>query len=613
MKYLFVVLLFVVPLAVQAVCSNKIDPSKVIIFVDTNQSELEIATAEKSACARGEKFVSIPKDYPIVETKKPSSFMGMMIKSSMKLSTKAALDDIRKSGGKLKSFIVSGHDGGGHFAGEKGRLTSQELLELMQEYKDVNDVSSALLLGCYTGVQKEIMKWRGIFPKIQLIGGYDGSAPLADRPQGHQYITELLTKESQLTSQADQKRLQNFTNANLRSLSGLNAAVFIQCDETLREEGYYFSSKHREDGFAKMDTKKCLDEAVISKLIADHAKYANGEVEPPKDTVNGEMRSIYNQARSLEHCLEITGKGVNASEAFNLLFYEGVKRNFSEFYKDDLVKVSEEFSKLDANEMIKAILEKNAAMEKKIKDAEEEVFLLNTPDLYLKKIAEDLLNIKKEKEALLNLPEFANFKTALTPDGQLDPTKMHLIRPADFDSYMKFNVVNNKENDLKNLASKKDNDLATALAEVKANKEQIIKLTKSDVDSNRSIVNELKTNPDFTKNLWVPNTENLTNKTRKELLLNVNQLNKVLSMPGLSSKQRSVLTWTNSILNRHLIHFRNPFSWHEYVGKVEAPEIYRRLSDLTDDCPGCGSGSGVGMGFFDSSRRPTVGGSGSGN
>jgi len=40
--------LFSFPLMAQSTCNKKIDPSKVMLFVDTNNSELEIETYQKS-------------------------------------------------------------------------------------------------------------------------------------------------------------------------------------------------------------------------------------------------------------------------------------------------------------------------------------------------------------------------------------------------------------------------------------------------------------------------------------------------------------------------------------------------------------------------------------
>lgn len=61
MKYLILPLLLTSLNALA--CASKIDESKVMLFVDTNFSDLEIATATKAACQRGEKLVVVPRNY----------------------------------------------------------------------------------------------------------------------------------------------------------------------------------------------------------------------------------------------------------------------------------------------------------------------------------------------------------------------------------------------------------------------------------------------------------------------------------------------------------------------------------------------------------------------
>jgi len=43
-------------------CNRKVDKSKVIVFIDTRNSLLEVADAQKAACERGETFKSLPSD-----------------------------------------------------------------------------------------------------------------------------------------------------------------------------------------------------------------------------------------------------------------------------------------------------------------------------------------------------------------------------------------------------------------------------------------------------------------------------------------------------------------------------------------------------------------------
>ena len=44
-------------------CNVKTDPKKVMLFVDTNNSEQEIETTKKAACSRGMRLMVVPKNY----------------------------------------------------------------------------------------------------------------------------------------------------------------------------------------------------------------------------------------------------------------------------------------------------------------------------------------------------------------------------------------------------------------------------------------------------------------------------------------------------------------------------------------------------------------------
>ncbi|WPU64867.1 hypothetical protein [Peredibacter starrii] len=384
MKKLLLLPLAVLPLYAGASCQDSIKSDKYMLFIDTNESEREIETAEKAACARGEKMVIVPKNYKDYRTymeemakakkvamdctkKNPTSTTACrdvqvafrqsyekmekfrLSQPKIETGTDEALKEIKSKNGKLNNLIISGHDGGGEFGGAKGRMSREDLSKAMAKYKDINNVSTLMLLGCYTGVQKEIIEWKNIFPDVRMIGGYDDSAPLSDKPAGHQFITELLTKEKALIANADQKKLQNFTRANVKSLTLLNAAVYVNCEDGTNKEEFYYTSKNRGKHFSPYGAKECHEkEKEFNDIITQMAPYETGEKEPPADTARGELRQLYIKARNLEHCSDFLKKEINVSNLFNLLFYQGIKDSFAAFYKDDLAaaeKAVEEMKK----------------------------------------------------------------------------------------------------------------------------------------------------------------------------------------------------------------------------------------------------------------------------
>lgn len=183
-----------------------------------------------------------------------------------------------------------------------------------------------MLLGCYTGVQKEILSWKSIFPNVRMIGGYDGSAPLSDKLAGHTYLEDLLSKEKKLIQQADEKKINKFMANNVRHFNMLSAAVYVNpvCEEENpeNEKDYYYSSKQRALKFHEFDASKCLTmREELDKMSDDYKKYQYGDVEPPSDSSKGELRDLYDEARSVEHCVEILEADLDVNNLFNLRFY----------------------------------------------------------------------------------------------------------------------------------------------------------------------------------------------------------------------------------------------------------------------------------------------------
>ena len=68
--YLIAILLVSPPTWADYKCNRKIDKSKVVVFVDTRNSVLEVADAQKAACERGESFKRLPSDNSQIDAKK---------------------------------------------------------------------------------------------------------------------------------------------------------------------------------------------------------------------------------------------------------------------------------------------------------------------------------------------------------------------------------------------------------------------------------------------------------------------------------------------------------------------------------------------------------------
>lgn len=608
MKKLIPVATLLVSFGAHAQCNKKIDPSKVMLFIDTNNSELEIATTEKAACERGQKLVVVPKNYKeyiqlttasslatkkmekcikaqqqCADTEKQLNDLNRKIgemnanNKSIRQQTEEALKEIKASNGKLQNVSISGHDGGGHFGGFKGGFGRHEFSELMRQYGDINEVSSLLLLGCYTGVPKEVIEWKHIFPGVKIIAGYDGSAPLSDKPHGHQYISDVLLKEKKLLENAEQKKLQSYAKQNVQGLIHMNAAMYLDCNDGTKGAEFYFGSQKEGKAFRPFDIKEC--EAKMPEIEALNAKveqFYSGEMEPPKDTATGALRGLYNEARRIEHCGEIMERPININALFNMLFNEGVKKNFANFYKDDLAEAEKIFASITIEDIEKKSAEQAAASQLAIDKLKADLAKYEAdPELLIKDEKAKLDVIIAGRDKLLNDPAYAEAKRMLDPEtgaysGPMNPspeltTKLTALMTA---------ITNTRFSKLGFQALQEAPE--RGLMSLRAN----IVMQEKMMEAQKNAVTTLKESFKSGNKPWVPTAQNLASKTRKEMLKNLHDITSVMMVPGLTNQQRAALGWITSSTSTHLQYFQNPFSWHEYTGTTEAPQFTYRLKDM---------------------------------
>lgn len=637
MKKLFFILLVLTSPLIKAECNRKIDPKQVIIFVDTNTSAPEIVKAEAGACARGQRLVIIPKNHKEYDLlfqsskqiaqqlnncrskKSLNNNCSHLEKKENEISEKinnfryaslnysALLNDqlkeLKKSNSSAVSFIISGHDGGGHFGGEKGRIGRDEIDKVFKDYPEVNKVKSALLLGCYTGVKFEVKQWASTFPDLHLLGGYDSTAPLSERPAGQQYVQELLLSENKLVEKSDQKKLEKKLFSSIKSLKELRAGIYIKpiCSSKSDNEAFYYGSQNSDRGLEVLDFAECSKPEVIkdiSEMTPLFEKYYSGELEPPADTTNGELRQIYNKTRRYEHCLDDNRSPITSSSVFNLLFYNGIKESFSDFYKDDLNKAEDILKNLNLDDVIKN-------QEKMLQDMEEQNNLLksenekltNSPELYIEENNKIFDEDSKKYDQLLNDPAYASVLEQMP----------HLKKKFTIElrSYLDFNYRTPEEE----LKAKELSDLQEKIAQLsykigaaKAFPAQVISQNNYMINNYEYQISrisnkltEYKKNPSILQNIWVPTAQNLKNKSRKEIMINNHKIFDLASTPGFPPKINATLSWMGNVTNSHLVYLQNPFSWHEHTARVEAPPHPTRLQPFLDNAKNYSNMQGAGF------------------
>ncbi|QLY24535.1 hypothetical protein HW988_13870 [Bdellovibrio sp. KM01] len=335
-----------------------------ILFVDVNNSPKEIEAAQKAAIARHEKLIVIPdpqkqtaqdkelrrqidqatNNARTICNKSPGKDCGDAIQartnlvekqmkspnyvSSENLSSQLAV--LKKNGSKLSSVIISGHDGNGHFGGSQGLLNDKDIAEAFAQNAPVGDeVRSMMLWGCYTAnIGSLTSYWKKTLPNVELIAGYDGIAPLGDKPANWDYLSDVLIKEKKLTAIKDanelKKALQGLDGTNL-----LNASLCV--DDNFASNKFALNLKDAKKLCA--GTLEAVKPAYECYLKAEDQKCAN----PPKNTGNSELRTAYNKLQDSRHCAEIH-EGQLAPDTpspdilIRLIHFQNVKDNLTRVY-----------------------------------------------------------------------------------------------------------------------------------------------------------------------------------------------------------------------------------------------------------------------------------------
>lgn len=380
MKF-FLFLALLVPITSWSQCARPVDEKNVVVFIDANTADGEIAEAAKGACQSGRKFVVIPRNYkehgkilvPWLQAHRAEEAacgddgrntetprcqaasdrtaqlenayhaFKRQSKFDLKKSIADELKSISDSGATISALTVSGHDGGGHFGGEKGSISRASLAEALRVHPNINKIESIVLAGCFTGVLSEIPQWRNAFPELKSIYGYDGYAPLADRPAGHQYIRSALTNDKSLRASNNVASLNQRLSQMLPSLNNLNAAAHIQLD--CNKEAYYASAGGRLFASVESAPQQCqAGRARLNQIAQLMTPYLEGTTEPPADP--GQLRGDYESARQLGHCLAPLSIKLDVEQVFSIRFYSAFKKNFGFFYDEDLKEVEAALSDL---------------------------------------------------------------------------------------------------------------------------------------------------------------------------------------------------------------------------------------------------------------------------
>lgn len=391
-KYSLAFLLFLYSLQLYATCAPSRNDEAIVMF-DTNISYSEVLGAEEAACRRGQKLIILPaglkkhkeigkinSDLNYINTLSSkhcpnSSRCQEITKQHFDLSNKlfkskretkqvehprALFKELAKDNIKIKSIIMSGHDGGGTFGGALGRLSKHDIMgaynEAYQSKPELkNELNSVYLWGCYTATLSETKSWKNGIPSLKLVAGFHGTGPSIGKDATRDYLQDLLLKEQEIFEEENEGELKKLLNG-LKNINYTLAGIYL---EACNEVEYYLSreKKSQQEGggvdrsFARVDEIGCEGKKFTedyAKYEAIYQKYFNGQTPLPENTSSGELRDIYNFTRANQSCISQKHpfSPMIPDHVGLLLFFNGVKENFSDVFKETIAAAQMELETL---------------------------------------------------------------------------------------------------------------------------------------------------------------------------------------------------------------------------------------------------------------------------
>jgi hypothetical protein len=427
-----------------------------IIFIDLNNNPAEVSATRMAALKRGEKVIVLGSDPEAVKHKQIERQVDRILdrlhdekvrlnqperdqlRSDLKNLTailkarpdyigktlESDLGKIASSGTRISSLVISGHDGNGNFTGSNGSLSSQDVRDAFKGHAPLAEgLRSVILAGCYTGTLGSLDgNWKGIGPNIALLAGYDLQAPLGNAVAGHQYISEVLTKEPSLLAARDKKELERIFG-QLRNIRLLNASICSK-DLLVNKDGARSVEEIRQ---------QCLplkSDGRIDKwndIINCYASGAKGCEHPPANSSNNVLRRVYNEVQSVSHCKEYL-KEMKVSlpspdKLIRLILYDNVAKNASVLHEMEIAGINSTLAdsgiqKVDRLENIEGL--SRAGLNRRFEIAEKAISnLISNPVAMSGPVASEI--IKKRKHLFGLRSTLLELKPRCSPFSWVEP------------------------------------------------------------------------------------------------------------------------------------------------------------------------------------------------
>lgn len=302
-----------------------------VLFIDTNSNELEIEKARAASIAAGKTFISYPDEGETFSSERATELLETT---------------------PFSTLVLSGHDGGGHFSGDNGRIGSGDVRRAIANNPHAREATRhVMLLGCNTSNPGQVLNWQTIFPNLDLVSGYDGTGPSQNTLSGLTYIEQMLKRESEFLEFDNERDLENMLKG-IPYIFNLEAGIYVrnrECrDGQLDENAFIFRplTQTGENRFTELNIGECS--AILDRFrreeLSTYMEYYNGEKDPSSPEGKSEMRRIYNSFHQNAHCFDLINQDAYADDhgfpswqtVLSLRFWDETQSNIAEYYEEEL-------------------------------------------------------------------------------------------------------------------------------------------------------------------------------------------------------------------------------------------------------------------------------------
>jgi hypothetical protein len=311
-----------------------------ILFIDLNNSPLEIAKAQEAAKVRGEKLVVIPTQEWVNATT-PPRFLNAKDLSDL-------IHSALKEGHVFDSLVLSGEHEVDNFFGTNGKMSKVEFGQILTSTPALTStLRSVYGWGCYDDTLEMARWFWPLIPHLEMVAGVDGQGDKHNEPAGLTYLFGALTQEKKITQASDEKKSKNEIERLIRAIPGFN-----QNNSVVYTQNACYSKNYGDIDSASI-AQSCSEQVHESLVDSAHdffpMIYAPAKAEAvPCQTNNSWLRSYYDSLRDHDHCALIPGPnetsfiGVTSSEeqVIRMIYFQQVVTHFVRANQLDLEKLS---------------------------------------------------------------------------------------------------------------------------------------------------------------------------------------------------------------------------------------------------------------------------------